>query len=81
MNTNTMEEEIITLIKQINPFDEIQESTELVRTGILTSVALFELVYLLEDKFNIDISEEFFIPDNFVSVSAIKELVSKLTVR
>jgi acyl carrier protein len=73
-----IENEIIKLIHEINPFEEIQADTELIKSGILTSMALFELIYLLENEFDIEIPEEQFVPENFSSVAIMMKSVEEL---
>jgi acyl carrier protein len=72
---------IIGLIHEINPFEEIQRDTELIKSGILNSLGIFELVCLLETEFGMEIPEERFVPENFSSAAVIAELILELTAK
>jgi acyl carrier protein len=73
-----LQEKIIFLLKQIKPYEEIQDDTELIRNNIISSMELFELVFLIEIEFNIEIDEEQIVPDNFVTIKAIENLITRL---
>jgi acyl carrier protein len=76
-----MIKKIIELIHEINQFEEIEDDTELIKSGILNSLGIFELVCFLETEFEIEIPEERFVPENFSSVAVIAELIRELTVK
>ncbi|MDR1147439.1 MAG: acyl carrier protein [Spirochaetaceae bacterium] len=74
-------EKIICLIHEINQFEEIQRDTELIKSGILNSLGIFELVCLLETEFGMEIPEDRFVPENFSSAAVIAELIMELTAK
>lgn len=68
--------EIISLLGEIKPYDDIDEDTELITSRILDSLSIFALVTLLEDKFEIEIPDEAITRENFSSVKIIAGLLS-----
>lgn len=68
---------IIGIIKEIKPYEQILEMTELVNCGILDSLSILSLVTQLEEEFDIVISDEAVRKDNFATVIDIVQLVQK----
>jgi acyl carrier protein len=56
----------------------VTPETELIDEGILDSIAILELVSFLEDKFNIILPVEEFVPENFRTAAAIAALAARL---
>ena len=69
-------EEIIEILKEIRPEINVNSNT-LVDDGLLDSFDIVTLVSELIDNFNVDISVEDIIPENFNSVEAINELIER----
>lgn len=59
--------------------DEKSISTEdsLLDSGLIDSTGIFELVAFLEKEFNIEISDEDLVPENFESITLITGMVEK----
>lgn len=70
-------EEIQNIIRDINPYIDINENTELIDTGILDSLSILFVITQLEDKFGICIDEKLVLPENFKTVILINEMISK----
>jgi acyl carrier protein len=56
----------------------IEAETDLIDTGILDSIAVLDLISFLEDRFQVTVPIEDFIPENFRSSAAISSLVTRL---
>lgn len=69
---------VLKIVEEICPFKDINEKTELIDSGIITSLELFELVIELENKFNIEINEELIVKENFVTIEKIAEMLQNM---
>lgn len=49
----------------------------LLEEGVLDSLGLQQLITFLEEKYNITVDDEDLLPENFATVNAIAELISK----
>jgi acyl carrier protein len=79
MPEKNMTNKIIRLIHEVNQFEEVNADTELIKSGVLNSLGIFELVCLLETEFEVEIPEERFVPENFSSAAVITILIEELT--
>ena len=57
---------------------EIGDETELVRSGIVESYGMVEVLFFLEEEFGVDIPDEMLTPDNFRTVADIARCVGSL---
>lgn len=57
---------------------DLADDESLLAAGILDSLAVVKLVAYIEDEFDVEIPDSDFDPDNFESVSAIKDLVERI---
>jgi acyl carrier protein len=57
--------------------DDLEDSTQLMETGILDSTGVMELVTFVETSFGITISEEEIIPENLNSLDNISTFVAQ----
>ena len=73
-----MRDEILKILEDLRPDVEFEGSTTLIDDGDLESLDVVALVGELNDEFDVDISVEDIIPENFNSVDAIVALVKKL---
>ena len=71
-----MNEIIINLIKEIRPYEEIGENTELVESGLLDSLSIIRLITQLEELFCIEIPDDEVTADNFRTIRDIAQLVN-----
>jgi acyl carrier protein len=63
------------------PVRAIGADTELIDEGILDSIAILDLIGFLEDRFNITLPVEEFVPENFRTPAAIAALAARLSGR
>ena len=72
-----MTEIIIELIREMCPYEQITEDTELIESGILNSLSIVSLVTQLEDEFEVEIADDTVTAKNFSTVLEIVRLVEK----
>lgn len=72
-----MIKEIIALLNEIRPYEKITETSELIASGILDSLAIISLITQLEDAFDIEIADDAVTASNFANVDSIMQLVMK----
>lgn len=73
-----MKEQILEIIKRIQPYEEINCETLLMDDGIIDSLGLAELIVSLEEAFEINISEEMIREENFQTIGSIEEMIKAL---
>lgn len=71
-------EKIIEIIKEIKPGAVIDESTKLVEDKVLDSLAMISLVAELSDEFDVEITAQDIVPENFATVQAIADMIERL---
>lgn len=73
-----MREQIIEILEEIKEDVDFATCDTLIQGGILSSLDVLQLVGMLCEEFDITISANEIIPDNFNSVDALVELVKRL---
>lgn len=73
-----MKEKILKIIKEIQPYEEINYDTLLICEGILDSLSMAELIVTIEDEFLIDIPEEMIIEENFQTIETIEIMIERV---
>jgi len=68
---------IIGIMKELRPYEEITETTELIESGILDSLVILHLAAQLEIAFDVEIADEALTAVNFANADAIAQLVRK----
>ena len=71
-------DELIAILKDIHPDVDYETATNLVDGKILDSFDIISLVSEINDKFDVVISAEYMIPENFNSARALWDLIQKL---
>ncbi len=71
-------ETIIEILEDIRPDVDFESETSLVDGNVLESFDIVSLVSELSDEFDITIRPKDLVPENFNSVDAMTELVTKL---
>lgn len=69
--------EVLKLLKEVRPDADFETSDAFIEDGLLDSFDVLMLVGLIEEKYNIEISHELLIPENFETIDSICELVNK----
>ncbi len=75
MNTR---EQVLAILKEVKPTKDLEGINNLIEGGYIDSFELMSLVANLTDIFNIEITIDELIPENFNSVDAIVAMVEKL---
>ncbi|MBP3285042.1 MAG: acyl carrier protein [Clostridia bacterium] len=70
-------EKIVEVIRELNPYDDFDENTNLIEEGIIDSLRLVILINELEDVFDTKIPEAEIKPENFETVTAIWKLIER----
>jgi len=73
-----IEDNIISIITEINPYADFDMSTHLFKEGVIDSLTILFLVSMLEEKFSIKIHESEFKPEHFSSVQNIADFIIRL---
>ena len=72
-----MVKKIIGIMKEMRPYEEITETTELIESGILDSLVILHLAAQLEIAFDVEIADEALTAVYFANADAIAQLVRK----
>lgn len=70
--------QVLSILHEMNPYEEIDENTNLIEEGILDSLTLVILVNELEHAYCIKVPEKDLKPEIFESVAHIVSLMSEL---
>ena len=71
-------DELIEILQEIHPDVDYETATDLVDGKILDSFDIISLVSEIADRFDVVISAEHMIPENFNSAKALWNLIQKL---
>ena len=71
-------EQLEQILQEIRPDLDFQKETKLIDNGILDSFDIISIVGELNTAFDIEINVEDLLPENFNSMSAMYELITKL---
>lgn len=72
MNSET----VLRMVKELKPYESIELDTELIKSKILDSMGVFNLVSMLEEEFDIIIDENDMSVQNFSTVNKISLLLN-----
>ena len=72
-----MEQEILHILQEINPYMEIETDTKLLEEEILDSMEILLLISELEDKYQIQIPLESLQLEDFQDILSITQFVKK----
>ncbi len=60
-----------------NNTNDLGEDESLLESGIIDSMGIMKLLAFIEEKFQIKVSDEELIPENFETLSTIEKLISQ----
>ena len=72
-----MRETILEILSGVRSDVDFENSTKLIDDGILESLDIVAIVGELNDEFDVEISVEDLLPENFNSVDAMVELITR----
>ncbi|MBC6680848.1 acyl carrier protein [Zhenpiania hominis] len=72
-----MRETILEILTGVRSDVDFENSTKLIDDGILESLDIVAIVGELNDEFDVEISVEDLVPENFNSVDAMVELITR----
>ena len=72
-----MKEEIKNILFEIRPEFDFEDSDNYIEDGMLDSFDIVTLVSMIEEKYDVNIDGLDIVPENFVSIEAIVELINK----
>lgn len=73
-----MRDEIIEILEDIKSGVDFDSATDIISSGILTSLNIITLVRELNDEFDVQIGADKLLPENFESVDAIEKLIVEM---
>lgn len=74
----TVKEQVAQILREVKQGRDLSGVTDIVEGGYLDSFELLALISMLSDAFNVEISFDEIIPENFNSVDAIAAMVERL---
>lgn len=78
MNNLTTREKVLEILKEVKPNHNLDTVMDIIEGGYIDSFELMFLIATLNEKFDVEISIDEIIPENFNSVSAIATMVENL---
>ena len=75
---NKTKEQLLEILKDIQPDVDYENCTTLIDDELLDSFAILSIVSELEDAFDVEITPVDIIPENFNSAQALWEMVQRL---
>lgn len=64
------------LVPDFNPSD-LDENKSLLESGIIDSLGIMKLVAFIQERFQLEVSDEDLIPENFETLSALTKFISQ----
>ena len=71
-------ESLIEILKNLKPDVDFDENTELIKNKIFDSLGMISLVAELSDEFDIEITAEDIVPENFETVQTLYNMIQRL---
>lgn len=71
-------EELLEILEDIDPDIDYETETNLIDGKVLDSFSIVDLIDRITEKFDIEISPKYLVPENFNSAAAMWELIQKI---
>lgn len=71
-------DELLNILKDIDPDIDYEQEEHLIDDGILDSMEVLELVSTLEDEFDIEVTPTELVPANFNSAKSMWDMIERL---
>ena len=71
-------EELLEILNEINSTIDYSKETKLIDNKILDSFSIVSLVAEISDRFDIDISPKYLVPENFNSAEAMWKMIQTI---
>ncbi len=71
-------QELLEILQNLHPDVDFEHETGLIEDGILDSFDIVTLISEISETFDVTISAEYIVPENFNSAQALYELIQKL---
>ena len=69
--------DVLSILKELKEDVDFEQCNDFIEAGVLDSFDIVNLVGELEDQFDIEISGRDIIPENFVSVESIENMLER----
>ena len=73
-----MKEKLLAILKSLKEDVDFESQTAMVDDGVIDSLTLTTLIVELEDAFGIEVDMEELVPENFNTVDAMLDMISRL---
>ena len=77
----TTREKVAAIMKEVKPTKNLETTMDIVEGGYIDSFELMSLIASLMEEFNIDISIDEIVPENFNSIDAMARMVDVLKLK
>lgn len=74
----TTKEQVVEILKDVKPTKNLEDVNDIIEGGYIDSFELMSLVVRLNETFEIEISIDELVPENFNSVNTISAMVDKI---
>lgn len=71
-------EQLLEILNELKPGVDFESQTKIVDDGILDSLTIARLIGMLEDEFDIEFEVTDLVPENFNTVSAMMDMITRL---
>lgn len=72
-----MRDELLALLKQLNPENDYEHCDDFMRDELLDSFEIISLIEAVEERYGIEIDGEDIVADNFVNLGSIEKMIRK----